>query len=634
MKVRLVKKDNLMKAANRENLVKVAVQVNGRTGQYSSHRWKNPNAALNVLKETMKRAGIKTTDELEFKSKKTKKVVDEEQLIADYKESKTTDTLQYFVKKNYTVSKAKEKKLKDDSLEGNKKEIQNLVWENEELPDNLVKVLTAAPGSASKEIKKIHVAHGIDKRHELLFRSKENGKTIDVSHAYLHYLLNGKGKDIVDFMDKNFEVLDNGDKPEKHGQLRTIKQKDLDMHTLNAYAKMNGLKVGDQYRDGDFRDFVAEKEAEFNEEKSKLATFDTWDAHTRNEKFKKWLAEKADNEANQDLVKEKSSEADLQDYDVIFRNSSKRKRENQKEREQRLKDAIRVDSNGDYKKVSSYEQLRDNLSVLKGSNMEVIGRAAMDMVGIEAPLYVMKDRPFALDGSSTLGYCEYDWTDYEKGNNVREIGVSDYRRHHQLSFKTSIHESMHGVLGNLMRSDGNPVAVSLPHKNHEGIVEIIGQGTTKAVYGKEYEKQLPSYIRFVVDTALRLRGLDEFKGKSIHKIGEALGEKAVAKDTKYFEELSDYLNKNKRVGLRGKVLNELLKNEARLDSAGERGHKRSDYGPYEKSDMASLVEQLKAGLISMQAALNSSQYKKAAIVLLYSLLEEDEDVEATLSAFQ
>lgn len=954
MKVRLVKKDNLMKAANRANLVKVAVQVNGRTGQYSSHRWKNPNAALNVLKETMKRAGVKTTDELEFKSKKTKKVVDEEQLIADYKESKTTDTLQDFVKKNYTVLKADAKEPKGEKDNGrNESEIPNpekypnyagrdlrdyvnkqginirhkgsyayikfpyneyLVdlcrnhdgrwnpdakewrvpierekslrehflnyadWDDKdndyvvlkytmadlsgggdsrylgtlkvlERPGRDYKVRKDAStdilsgefgrsggsvrhpdvlgdGISPHDIELMTVVHKkfyenltnnyngqFKGRYDVVWEGKvgevnesddeataadepnflnveldgsvkqnnwaqdirrnfydnydnlmrkiddaiesddKSAKFKDVIQNYVeHRLEDTSSKNWIDSrnhisereilnsatrfeafarsqfnstlpeIDSRFEPIEGGDEALEEVRKRVVSTSSgaiSEMLTrISGYPGEEKLKP-DQV---DYIDYVIgmfdntnkaywERAKAFDDTLRKNDLFSKYDSAVKIRKLQehglpkivddlasnvegsngaenkrmdlyakliraqKLIKKRESGESGvhfkevegldkdsiekakeifessvalsywnkvsndgidtiQDLLKANTTEANLQDYDVIFRNKNKRKREIQKERELRLKDAIRVDANGDYEKVSSYGQLKDNLSALKGSNMEVIGRAAMDMVGIEAPLYVMKDRTFALDGSSALGYCEYDWTDYEKGNNVREIGVSDFKRHQQESFKTSIHESMHGVLGNLIRSDGNPVAASLPRKNHEGIVEIIGQGTTKAVYGDEYKKPLPSYIRFVVDTALRLRGLDEFKGKSIHTIGEALGEKAVAKDTKYFEELSTYLHKNKRVGFRGNVLNELLKNDARLDSAGERGHKRSDYGPYEKSDMASLVEQLKAGLISIQAALNSSKYEKAAIVLLYSLLEEDEDVEATLSAFQ
>ncbi len=81
MKIRLVQK--LIKS-NRANLVKVAVMVNGKHGQYSSHRWKNPTSAFNIMLEGLKKQGI-NTEQIEFIDKTTKEIKTQEDIIKEYK---------------------------------------------------------------------------------------------------------------------------------------------------------------------------------------------------------------------------------------------------------------------------------------------------------------------------------------------------------------------------------------------------------------------------------------------------------------------------------------------------------------------------------------------------------------------
>lgn len=965
MKVRLVKKEDLMKAANRANLVKVAVQVNGRTGQYSSHRWKNPGAALNVLKETMKRAGVKPTDELEFKNKKTKKTLNEDELIKDYKQSKTTDTLQDFVKKNYTVSKAKEEKVKEEKPKANTKkktyqeekpksekqvepkleqtietlkgrtdrkdikierengrvyvsspkdkafiydvkriggkwdpdrkqwsvrqdrenELRDLIaedygWderENEyvvvkyeastiashndtdrlgniaiasrekrddpvELSDNTIilkgefpesspsnkypmvdadinmefatilpkKVYDSFDGPLQRSMKVVWEGKVGDKKEiespdnidkpwfediKLEGSEKQNRWANDIRYeffdsykkilestegvmnkdsvteakikAYVEAMLkNPSSRDWIDNRDnvspkkilqKVFQIsssasLFNDIETESVKEtLPSIEGLDEDTEALRTelietglsigYRELNALVTTPQYSNIDGSDirFIenileakgnadydywctlepflrtaleteegqeapirnlqdvsnafftskkdlepklledipsgSEQEALDNKEKALNARARLTAKYIRAEKIlskkeryqakgreideskykeidgltresletarKMFETEVSQSYWNdiadkgvvsiQDLLKENTTEADLSAYEVIFRSHSKRARE---AREARHKNATRVDSKGDYKAVANYGELKKNLSLLKDSKTEVVGRAAMDMVGLTSPLYVNKEIPFVIGGVVANGYCEYDFSNPDNTNSVAEIGVVDHKRNRQQSFKTSIHESMHGIFGNIKLSDGSPLAKSLTLKNHEGMVEIIGQATTKAAYGDKYKDPMPSYLPFVVDTALRLRSRDEFKGKSVHQIGEYLGEKAIARDAKYFEDLSGFLDKNKRVGLRGDAVKELFKNPEKVEAVAKKEHERIGRGDFEKSNLANLVEQMKAGLITLQGALNSSKFGDLAVILLYRLLEEDEEAAETLSAFQ
>lgn len=93
----------LTKAINRANLVKVAVMVNGRFGQYQSHRWKNPNAAFDILKQDMRRQGIQNPEATEFVEKRTGKSVREEDILKQYSKTNKKETIQEYVQREYMV---------------------------------------------------------------------------------------------------------------------------------------------------------------------------------------------------------------------------------------------------------------------------------------------------------------------------------------------------------------------------------------------------------------------------------------------------------------------------------------------------------------------------------------------------
>lgn len=100
MKIRLINKQ-LYKS--KSALVKVAVQVNGKFGQYSSHRWKNPNAAFDVLENDLKRMGVDDINKITFKDKRNGDALNKDDVMKEYKSKGGNRTLQDFVKENYQI---------------------------------------------------------------------------------------------------------------------------------------------------------------------------------------------------------------------------------------------------------------------------------------------------------------------------------------------------------------------------------------------------------------------------------------------------------------------------------------------------------------------------------------------------
>lgn len=963
MKVKLVKKENLMKAANRANLVKVAVQVNGRTGQYSSHRWKNPGAALNVLKETMKRAGVKTTDELEFKDRKSKKTLSEGELIKQYKESKTTDTLQGFVKKNYTVSKAKDEKVKEKKPKENIKKVtaaEEKPKQEKQADTKLEEAIETLKGRAGKKNIKIERENGRtyvfasphdkefneqvkkiggkwdrerlqwsvrqDRENELrdliaeyygwdereneyvvvkygaptlashnkanrlgnivVARRRRNDEPVDLSNDTV--VLKGEFPETspsnkFPMVDADFDmefatiipkkVYDSFDGPLQRSMKVVWKgeigeKKDIEEPpkgegpwfeniTLEGSEKQKKWaadirdefyesykKILEKTKNITPKDSVAERkltnyarymlsntssrewidnrnnmspekilqsvyeitaleslshDKEFGNLKEKLPNVEgmseytadlrtrivenalsncyeilTWitqrpetfeydketngfientlnalsnsdpdywagavafffniDLHRAGEKppisdfshqIESFFNSKNElepklfgyagaaspeeaTEKKQEALKTRSGlAAKLLRAEALMGNKEKSEAEGRSvdsnkyneidgltresletarkifetevtsnfwydvksigSIQELVKEVTRkdddddsmwissedlfpkrmrylrrfgtkkIESKNEYAKADSYDDFNSKLSKLKDSHTDTVARAAMDMLGLDVPLYVKRNgKSIKLGRRQLAGYCSI-LTDPKKDNPVLEIAVVDYPESRQSSYKTTIHECMHGVFGNLKKSDGTNLS-SMTSVFNEGMVEIMGQAATRKAYGKDYYDRFPSYLPFVTETTIRLKEMPEFKGKTVHEIGDILCEKMVAKDSEFMSNVVEHLESSRKKDRRLENANvdRYVENIDHVEKVvRERTEKQGQ--TYEKSEMGKLVEQIKAGLISLQGAMNSFQYREVATALLYRLLEEDEEAAETLSAFQ
>lgn len=80
--------------------IKVAVTVNGKFGQYQSHRWKSPKQAIEILRSTLKREGIEIA---KFKDKTTGEIIAENQLTNLYKEAAPDESFVEWVKGKYKI---------------------------------------------------------------------------------------------------------------------------------------------------------------------------------------------------------------------------------------------------------------------------------------------------------------------------------------------------------------------------------------------------------------------------------------------------------------------------------------------------------------------------------------------------
>lgn len=286
----------------------------------------------------------------------------------------------------------------------------------------------------------------------------------------------------------------------------------------------------------------------------------------------------------------------------------------------------KIESKGEYKKTSNFEELRTNLEKLKGLHTDTVARAAMDMAGIDAPLYVRRnDRNIKLSPTSPCaGYCQYDYD-----GTIKEIAVADFTSDRAHSYKTTIHEVMHGLLAQTIASQGGSLAPKMKKNFNEGIVEMVGTASMKKAYGKEYRsRDRRTYVDYVVDTCLRLKRMDQFKGKTFSQIADTLGNAAFNRDGDTLSRVNDYLEQSYSASPDKCSLNEGYNDLEKMEKSAKKrfaDEHNGDMTNFEKTQIAMLVDRLKNTDFTLEQALNSNQYGELAAILLYNMLEDEDD---------
>lgn len=284
----------------------------------------------------------------------------------------------------------------------------------------------------------------------------------------------------------------------------------------------------------------------------------------------------------------------------------------------------KISSKNEYKVAKSFDNFKSNLENLKDFHTDTLARAAMDMVGIDAPLYVKRNgKNFKSGKNEMLGYCRYNDT-----GQVKEIGVVDRPDNRKGSYKTTIHEVMHGLLAKTKTINGS-IATKLPKRFNEGIVEMVGYTSTKLAYGKEYKKgsDVRSYPIDVLNTFLRLEQMPEYQNKKLTQIGQSLGNMAFNRDSIGLNRICNYLTESHK-----KIeFSELIKKHKsftleNIEKVAKTRHESSGASSkFEETQMAMLIDRIKQGDLTLDDALKTNRYGALAAILLYNILDEEDD---------
>ena len=279
----------------------------------------------------------------------------------------------------------------------------------------------------------------------------------------------------------------------------------------------------------------------------------------------------------------------------------------------------KIESKGEYKKSESFQDLKNSLSKLKGMNAKVVGRAVMDMAGIDAPLYVSRNgNPFILGRTPASGYCSHS----PIIPLVFEIGVVDNPKDRADSYKVAIHETMHGLLAKTV-SGSKPYTFDLPSRYNEGMVEIVASASLKEAYGKEYNtKNRRVYEDFVVDTVLKLKRMPEYKDKTLSQLGHILGDAAFKGDVNTLEKIKRHLKGTK---ISYKQIREFTPEQIERAAIHRYAAEHDgDVTEFEKTQLAMLVDRIKNTNYTLEDAMKGG-YRALAFVLLYNVLDEEDD---------
>lgn len=290
----------------------------------------------------------------------------------------------------------------------------------------------------------------------------------------------------------------------------------------------------------------------------------------------------------------------------------------------------RVESKGEYKQVKNINELVNQVKPLKDSHTKIKGRAIMDMFGISADLYSKSNNiPFP---TGSVGYCSRQYNEKTGKGYISEIGLVADRGNSYDETKTAVHECMHAKLtlsgkNKLMDSiyTSGKKGKQIILKIEEPMVELAGQAVARQIHGDEANKSLHSYATFIADFLPRVWTSDIFKNvrkKGSLGIGQSIAEQLTSGNVDFINKVYDSFNANDDKKANS---NRMKAIETKMLERTDKVEKiQNDTGV---SSIANLVEELKRGTISLEGALNSSQYRELAAVLIAKFLE-DEDLEA------
>lgn len=337
---------------------------------------------------------------------------------------------------------------------------------------------------------------------------------------------------------------------------------------------------------------------------------------------------KAETEGKEPNEPEKPTEPEKDKEQIVFRNGNlsgglinllKMKKE-----------ITKVESKHEYKEVENIEGLIKQIEPLKDSHTKIKGRAIMDMLGIDADLYLKAGGvPFS-GGNGTVGYCVNQYNTQTGEGHIEEIGLVADRDDPAAETKTAIHECMHARIGLSGKNDMLDMRfgmdmqdISFAMKIEESLVEMAGQAIAHKVHGSEADHLIHAYPEAIASVLPNIWDFDIFKKErknGLLGIGMEIAKRIMSKDTSFLNEVLD----------RNKEPKEIY--ESRINAIETKIKDRSDkvdkiQNDTEISSIAILVEELKKGTISLYQALNSYQYRGLAALLITKFLE-DEDIDA------
>lgn len=293
----------------------------------------------------------------------------------------------------------------------------------------------------------------------------------------------------------------------------------------------------------------------------------------------------------------------------------------------------KIDPKHEYQEVKTTNELVEKIKPIKDMHTDIKGRAIMDMLGLNIPLYSKRNGKLfnvliAGEGTGAAGLCRV--IPGKDGSRInKEICLVAETNNPSSETKTAIHECMHAKISETVTADPDKLCTPERRKSlkslEETLVETAGQAISNLVHGKDTDRQIHSYSKQIARCLPCIWDLDEFKNvrkEGTHGIGREIFKQLTAKNGDFLAKVLDKYQASKKDPV---MSNKYKAIETKIKERTDKVEKiQQDTG---KSDIANLVEELKRGTISLEGALNSSKYREIAAVLITKFLE-DEDLDA------
>lgn len=289
----------------------------------------------------------------------------------------------------------------------------------------------------------------------------------------------------------------------------------------------------------------------------------------------------------------------------------------------------KIESKGEYKQVSNINELIDKARAIKDYHVDVKGRAILDMLGVNIPMYAKRNGK--LFAGKNLGYCRAIVNEETGQVMPYEIGIVAETSNKTRETGTVIHEAMHakikGISDNMLNKcaiKGGLSEAEVQHNVEESLVEMAGFSLAKTIHAGDNYRGYMTYPTEISLTLPRIWDIEEFKEarkKGIDGIGKEIYNQIMAGNREFIDKIvNTYVSdeaKEKASKRTAAIEKTMLDRTDKLETIT---------GGNEKSPIGNLVEELKRGTISLEVALNSSKYGAIAAVLITKFLE-DEDLD-------
>lgn len=176
----------------------------------------------------------------------------------------------------------------------------------------------------------------------------------------------------------------------------------------------------------------------------------------------------------------------------------------------------KIESKGEYQQVANINELIDKAKAIKDYHVDIKGRAILDMLGVNLPMYSKRNGKHFT--GKNLGYCRFKIDNETLEVRPYEIGIVAETNNPRRETDAIIHEAMHAKIKVIKQNALNLCDIKcgllegeVSHNVEESLVEMAGFSLSKTIHGSENYKEIMAYPEEIALTLPRIWDVEEFK---------------------------------------------------------------------------------------------------------------------------